>query len=115
MPIINRKRRAVGTSSYSFSILPWANAKLKQQAEPEDSPPPTRRRHSRSPSEASSTDDGIDGEADGDTQGGGSHDQMVKKLVRLALASEYSRQPIRRTDITAKGAPFLSELSASNS
>ncbi|KAL9605265.1 MAG: hypothetical protein Q9179_001513, partial [Wetmoreana sp. 5 TL-2023] len=27
---------------------------------------------------------------------------MVKKLVRLALASEYSRQPIRRADITAK-------------
>ncbi|EFQ97948.1 hypothetical protein MGYG_00984 [Nannizzia gypsea CBS 118893] len=27
---------------------------------------------------------------------------MVKKLVRLALASEYSRQPIRRTDISAK-------------
>jgi melanoma-associated antigen len=29
---------------------------------------------------------------------------MVKKLVRLALASEYSRQPLRRSDITAKGA-----------
>lgn len=28
---------------------------------------------------------------------------MVKKLVRLALASEYSRNPIRRQDITAKG------------
>ena len=28
---------------------------------------------------------------------------MTKKLVRLALASEYSRQPIRRTDIAAKG------------
>lgn len=27
---------------------------------------------------------------------------MVKKLVRLALASEYSRQVIRRTDISAK-------------
>jgi len=36
-------------------------------------------------------------------QSGSSHGQMVKKLVRLALASEYSRQPIRRTDITAKG------------
>ncbi|KAJ9394700.1 hypothetical protein DTO282F9_8350 [Paecilomyces variotii] len=29
-------------------------------------------------------------------------DVMVKKMVRLALASEYSRQPIRRTDISAK-------------
>ena len=27
---------------------------------------------------------------------------MVKKLVRLALASEYSRQMIRRTDISTK-------------
>lgn len=27
---------------------------------------------------------------------------MVKKLVRLAMASEYSRLPIRRTDISAK-------------
>jgi hypothetical protein len=27
---------------------------------------------------------------------------MVKKLVRLALASELSRQPIRRTDISTK-------------
>jgi hypothetical protein len=27
---------------------------------------------------------------------------MIKKLVRLALASEYSRQVIRRNDITLK-------------
>lgn len=27
---------------------------------------------------------------------------MVKKLVRLALSSEYARLPIRRTDISAK-------------
>ena len=32
------------------------------------------------------------------------HEQMVKKLVRMALACEYSRQPIRRADIAAKGA-----------
>ncbi|KAI2788618.1 hypothetical protein POX_e06639 [Penicillium oxalicum] len=29
-------------------------------------------------------------------------DTMVKKMVRLALASEYARLPIRRTDISAK-------------
>ncbi len=29
--------------------------------------------------------------------------QMVKKLVRLALACEYARQPIRRVDIGVKG------------
>lgn len=27
---------------------------------------------------------------------------MVKKMVRLAIASEYSRLPIRRNDISAK-------------
>jgi len=27
---------------------------------------------------------------------------MVKKLVRLALASEYQRRPIRRADISEK-------------
>lgn len=102
MPIINRKRRAVG----SLLASPNLNADLEQQAEPEQSHPPTRLRHSPSPSEASSIEESLDGEADGDTQGGGSHDQMVKKLVRLALASEYSRQPIRRTDITAKGGSF---------
>lgn len=40
----------------------------------------------------------------GDTQtDGASKDQMVKKMVRLALASEYSRQPIRRADIGTRG------------
>lgn len=80
----------------------------KQQAEasPPASPPPTRRRRSPSASEASSVDDNAEGDTtlDGDTQDGvSSSHQMVKKLVRLALASEYARQPIRRTDITAKG------------
>ncbi|KAL6713307.1 hypothetical protein ACLMJK_008772 [Lecanora helva] len=83
MPVINRKRRA--------------------QAEPEPSPPPTRRRRSATASEASSIDEVVDEEDNEGTQNSSNHGQMVKKLVRLALASEYSRQPIRRTDITAKG------------
>ena len=28
---------------------------------------------------------------------------MVKKVVRLALASEYARQPLRRSDIVSQG------------
>ena len=46
---------------------------------------------------------------------------MVKKLVRLALASEYSRNPIRRSDISAKvmppgtGRQFKSILAEANS
>ncbi|SLM40322.1 MAGE protein, partial [Lasallia pustulata] len=86
MPII-RKRRA------------------QAEASPPASPPPTRRRRSPSASEASPVDDNVDGNTtlDGETQGGDSSShQMVKNLVRLALASEYARQPIRRTDISAK-------------
>ncbi|THV83831.1 hypothetical protein D6D29_03587 [Aureobasidium pullulans] len=35
-------------------------------------------------------------------QGDGNFYAMVKNMVRLALACEYSRTPIRRADITAK-------------
>ena len=72
-------------------------------------PPPARRRQSPSVSEPSSEHENLDEDAGpgGDTQGtDNSHEQMVKKLVRLALASEYSRQPIRRVDIASKG-PYI--------
>ena len=32
-----------------------------------------------------------------------SEDQLIKKLVRYALACEYSRQPIRREGVRDKG------------
>lgn len=41
-------------------------------------------------------------DSDSDNGAPSSLDTMVKKMVRLALASEYSRLPIRRTDISAK-------------
>ena len=76
-----------------------------QQAEPSESPPPTRRRPSPPASEASLGDEDLSeaGEENGTTQAHTSQEQMVKKLVRLALASEYSRRPIKREDITKKG------------
>ncbi|KAK5098130.1 hypothetical protein LTR70_004375 [Exophiala xenobiotica] len=40
---------------------------------------------------------------DHDTTDPASHSRtLIKKLVRLALSTEYARQPLRRTDITAK-------------
>lgn len=66
------------------------------EAEPE---PQTQRRR---PSPGSEDGDFGDGGA-GPTQGDSNVGQMVKNLVRLALASEYSRTPIRRADINAKG------------
>ncbi|EYE99375.1 MAGE-domain-containing protein [Aspergillus ruber CBS 135680] len=68
---------------------------------------PRRRRHETeitqadSESIADSSDDSEDDE-NGAIHAPSSTDVMVKKLVRLALASEYSRQVIRRTDISAK-------------
>ncbi|KAI9852369.1 MAG: hypothetical protein M1838_000891 [Thelocarpon superellum] len=41
--------------------------------------------------------DGADTQVDGTGR-----QQMVKKMVRLALASEYARQPIRRVDVASK-------------
>lgn len=49
-----------------------------------------------------------DGDGDGDgLMGGVERDetsQLIKKLVRYALACEYSRTPIRREGIKEKGA-----------
>ncbi|KAF1816576.1 MAGE-domain-containing protein, partial [Eremomyces bilateralis CBS 781.70] len=52
-----------------------------------------------------SSDEDVTMVADDDaSQPGGAADvtQMARKLVRLALACEYSRQPIRRAEISAK-------------
>ncbi|PYI27105.1 MAGE-domain-containing protein [Aspergillus indologenus CBS 114.80] len=82
----NRKRRAAPENESSEEV--------------DGSPPPTqnapRRRRRDSSSSEGYADEGSDIRAPTST------DVMVKKLVRLALASEYSRQPLRRTDISAK-------------
>ena len=67
--------------------------------------PPTQRRR-RAPvsddeseeddAEEEAPDEDMDGEAD-------SQDQIVKKLVRYALACEYQRIPIKRIGISEKG------------
>ncbi|CAL5867636.1 uncharacterized protein PFLUO_LOCUS1855 [Penicillium psychrofluorescens] len=49
---------------------------------------------SAAPSGASDSEDGSSAPSSTDT--------MVKKMVRLALASEYARLPLRRSDISAK-------------
>lgn len=61
-----------------------------------------RRRRASTPDEDAGEDSnlGDPGESQAD---GTSKEQMVKKMVRLALACEYARQPIRRADIGLKG------------
>ncbi|KAH8692758.1 chalcone-flavanone isomerase-domain-containing protein [Talaromyces proteolyticus] len=58
---------------------------------------PQRRRHSDD-----EDDESVSDAADGDHRAPSSLDVMVKKMVRLAISSEFARLPIRRTDISAK-------------
>ncbi|KAJ9637323.1 hypothetical protein H2201_001718 [Coniosporium apollinis] len=87
MPLI-RKRRA-----------PTADDEASEASQ-ENTPAAATQRQRRRPSPASEAGDFADG--DEDTQGDATLEQMVKKLVRFALACEYARQPIRRADISAK-------------
>lgn len=48
------------------------------------------------------SDDGADADASMTALSSATHQSLVKNLVRLALASEYSRIPLRRPDINAK-------------
>ena len=88
-----------------------------EEASPPASPPPSQRRniHTRrrrtdgeatdvaSDSSAGEGDTQLNGTLTQDTGDGSTRSQMVKKMVRLALANEYARQPIRRADIGVKG------------
>ncbi|OQE14540.1 hypothetical protein PENFLA_c037G08346 [Penicillium flavigenum] len=76
----SRKRRANAASE--TETTPSARQRRRQSEETDSSPAP----------------DSDDGGPSAPT----STDGMVKKLVRLAIASEYSRLPIRRNDISAK-------------
>lgn len=85
----------------------------EEGASASDSSPPPRhtqqqqpsQRHNRRPSTPLSNDsdnDASDVDNTG-TQASVSQQQLkIKNLVRLALSSEYARQPLRRTDIQAK-------------
>ncbi|KAI1472275.1 MAGE-domain-containing protein [Daldinia caldariorum] len=60
----------------------------------------SRRKNESDDSEASEEDQ--DGDVDMERAGDGSEDQLVKKLVRYALACEYARIPIKRDGIRDK-------------
>ncbi|WPG98510.1 Hypothetical protein R9X50_00130100 [Acrodontium crateriforme] len=83
----------------------------KRRAQPEEdidapSPEPATQRRRASPPEPENE---VDGDNDGGyrsdtlaTQGNSTLEQLVKKMVRFALACEYQRRPIRRTEISEK-------------
>ncbi|KAJ5959737.1 uncharacterized protein N7479_006887 [Penicillium vulpinum] len=79
MPSTRKRRNNAGSDTES---TPIARRRRRQSEEPDSSSAPN------------SDDDGPSAPT--------STDAMVKKMVRLAIASEYSRLPIRRNDISAK-------------
>ncbi|KAE8406940.1 MAGE family-domain-containing protein [Aspergillus pseudonomiae] len=91
MPLI-RKRRADPPPANSSE--PDSSSDSDQEQDPEPTP---QRRRTLNHTQASPSDSDDDA-----THHPSSADVMVKKMVRLALASEYARQPIRRTEISAK-------------
>jgi hypothetical protein len=60
-------------------------------------------RRRRAPVSEDSEEDDEEQVGDMDVDGGESQDQVVKKLVRYALACEYQRLPIKRSGISEKG------------
>lgn len=96
MPLV-RKRRAVSElyvySSRRTSLTDFVQPVADDASDHE--PTPTQRRRASPDSEVEY--------GDGATQEDQQLQQMAKKLVRMALACEYARIPIRRTDISAKG------------
>ncbi|KAI2463580.1 MAGE-domain-containing protein [Annulohypoxylon bovei var. microspora] len=85
--------------------MPPQTQRRRRTGNHDESDEPRRRRQSRrnnvsDDSDASEEDQ--DGDVDMEKAGDGADDQLVKKLVRYALACEYARIPIRRDGIRDK-------------
>ncbi|KAK0344834.1 hypothetical protein LTR91_009161 [Friedmanniomyces endolithicus] len=84
MPSLARKRRA------------------EREDEDDGSPEPATQGRRRTTQNDYHSDEDDTGYGNGNGDNDSNAEQMVKKLVRLALACEYSRQPIRRQTIREK-------------
>ena len=69
---------------------------MEHDEDDSSAPPRTQRRQSTTSAESNAESDNEIGES------AASQQQMIKNLVRLALACEHARQPIRRSDISSK-------------
>ncbi|KAJ9607388.1 hypothetical protein H2200_008461 [Cladophialophora chaetospira] len=92
---ISRDRGA----SESEDEPPRTQRRQRPRSTSSEPPPPTQRRRRDSSAEDS---DAASSRASPDPLGYSTENILIKKLVRLALATEYSRTPLRRSDITAK-------------
>ena len=114
MPSLARRRRAVRsrrvqTRYNSNPPQTQVEEESEEEVRPQTQTQTQRRRRqpvSEDESEEEADEDGDEEMADAEPN---SQDQVVKKLVRYALACEYQRTLIKRTGITEKGQhlPFL--------
>lgn len=79
-----------------------------QQEESSEEERPQNTQRKKGKQRAAEDDDDDEEDEDGEDEmeldaGEDSQEQLVKKLVRYALACEYQRMPIRRAGITEKG------------
>ncbi|KAI9817715.1 MAG: hypothetical protein M1826_001471 [Phylliscum demangeonii] len=95
MPALGRKRQAPAPLSDDGSGS-------ASDRGPRSPPQPQGRRPRESMADDDSRTDPAPVGDDSHADGASSTVQMVKKMVRLALACEYARQPIRRADIGLK-------------
>lgn len=83
------------------------HCKVEEDDSEEEEPTQSTQRRRRAPAEDASEEDDVEEEAGDEMEADGdeadSQDQVVKKLVRYALACEYQRMPIKRANITEKG------------
>jgi hypothetical protein len=110
MQATQRRRRAVSDfPPVDGGVIHLLIRTIAQVADDEDGevqPQNNRRRPAHTPEDENEDDDEVD--ADGDENMGEDRDesndaQLIKKLVRYALACEASRTPIRRDGIKDKG------------
>jgi hypothetical protein len=95
-------------------IPPSLQTQTQEESSEEDEEPrrPAQKNGRRTVQSEDETDEGEEDEGDEEMEvdaDADSQDQVVKKLVRYALACEYQRVSIKRTGITEKGQHALAD------
>ncbi|PGH18082.1 hypothetical protein AJ79_00709 [Helicocarpus griseus UAMH5409] len=101
MPPVRNRRRAPVEAPSDDELANNSSSDASNPTSQQQRRPQKRQRRQASDSDPDASGDG-DSSPEISTQAVRGVHVMVKKLVRLALASEYSRQVIRRTDIRDK-------------
>jgi hypothetical protein len=91
---------------YNLSNFPQTQTQEESSEEEEEPRRPTKKNGRRVVQSEDETEEEDEEEGEEEMEvdpDADSQDQVVKKLVRYALACEYQRVPIKRTGITEKG------------